>query len=276
MKATTIDALFLNTIPALSFREFQSLYPLYPIQASRSYLQNAGQICPSAYLPPPATSLFKPPLVWTAINTAASWLACFQSCPSLSQCPWGSQNHLLKTSHVTSRQSPAEIVHRLPSSLRKFNHPVVRQKATLACISQLISGYFSSCWSCFGSIILLSVSWVSCFSQPQGLHSLSTAWDVFPTVPLIADPSSLSWNVISSEKTACALIKALVTSLAWHTISFTAHIIIYDYLFVYCLPPTPTPARLEAPWSCHHCIPLLGLVLQDSIWHKTCGSRTIS
>ena len=55
----------------------------------------------------------------------------FQSCSSVSQCPQSSQNHLLRP--VTSRQSPAELLHWLPSSLRKFSHPAVRQNATLAC-----------------------------------------------------------------------------------------------------------------------------------------------
>lgn len=81
----------------------------------------------------------------------------FQSCSSLSQCPRGSQNHLLRP--VQSRQSLAELLQGLPSSLRKFSHLAVRQIATLACISQLISRYFSPCWSCFGRTALLSVSW---------------------------------------------------------------------------------------------------------------------
>lgn len=64
----------------------------------------------------------------------------FQSCSSLSQCPRGSQNHLLRP--VPSHQSPAELLQGLPSSLRKFSHPAVRQNAVLACISQLISATF--------------------------------------------------------------------------------------------------------------------------------------
>lgn len=82
-------------------------------------------------------------------------------------------------------------------------------------------------------------------SQPQGLNLLSTAWDALPAVPLIADPSSLSWKAISSEKTACALIEP--SSRLWRgTLFLSWHIsssVIVCLLFTSC----PNPSQTVSP-----------------------------
>lgn len=172
-----------------------------------------------------------------SIQQPHDWSPYFQSCSSLSQCPQSSQNHLLRP--ATSRPSPAELLHWLPSSPRKFSRPAVRQNATLACISQLISRYFSPCWSCFGGIALASVSW-GCPALPS-----LRVWICCPLPGMCFPQFSDSWSIKPQLKghlfreDCLRPYWALVSFLAWHAISFMAHIIICDCLSTVYLLPQP-------------------------------------
>lgn len=151
----------------------------------------------------------------------------------------------------------------------------VQRNPTLACISQLISCHLSPCTWCTD----LSLPYRRpASSQPQGLWICCPGCDLLSTVArwLTPYPSSLNWNVISSEK---AILLLKLWSLLWHGSWFLSQhisptaIILFLGLSFTSYPSARLDDKLHGFFTT--VFPVLGLVRQNSVWHKTGGSRNI-
>lgn len=178
----------------------------------------------------------------------------FQSCSSLSQCPQSSQN-LLRP--ATSRPSPAELLHWLPSSPRNSAAPRSDRTPPLPASPNSSRATFpladhasgaSLLLPCHGDVPLFPASGSEFAVHCLGCASRSSSDSWSP---------SLSWKATSSEKTACALIEP--SSRLWRGTLFMAHIIICDCLSTVYLLPQPQPDC--KPHGLFSTVPFLGLVL---------------